>query len=157
MKKSLKRLIFRALLASLSSTWHICTQSTLLHELAYTNQNSIESTPSKEALEAYNERGFTAVHEAVVRVNTNMVKDLILNGADINARIKTSIPWHKNTHYDFAETAIHLAVRTKNFMLVALLIKLGADTTLTNNQNKTARMLAEELGYNRISSLFKIN
>lgn len=62
--------------------------------------------------------------------NRKKIREMILNGADVNAKDKDG--W----------TALMLATDNKDFKTVELLLKLGADIDLQNDEGQTALMIA---------------
>ena len=76
--------------------------------------------------------GFSALHYAVYRNNSDLVKKLIAGEADLNIKSKS----------DKSETPLHLALRKENIEIIKILLKATTITdTLMNANNETAKEL----------------
>lgn len=72
-----------------------------------------------------NENGLTALIAAVINHRTDVVKRLLLEGADVNRQDR------------FKKVPLHITVRENNSELTRLLLNAGADINIKNNENKT--------------------
>lgn len=88
--------------------------------------------------------GFTALHEAIMRRDEEMVKALLDCGADANAPLKTWTPTRRSSH-DFhfepalvGATPFWLAARFTEPGVMRLLIKHGADPLFVQHSDEVA-------------------
>lgn len=79
------------------------------------------------------------MHQAILSKQGNIIKELLQNGADVNA-----------TAFDLQETPLHTAVRQNYKPAVAELIRHGADPEARNTEGQTVRQLARSLGRVRL-------
>ena len=79
------------------------------------------------------EGGWTALHWATMYNRTNVVKQLLHEGADVNRQSK-----YKN------KTPLHLAAKSNSTEAARLLMGNGADINLKNYENKTPLDEAKE-------------
>ena len=77
--------------------------------------------------------GWTALHCASWFNQTDVIKHLLHEGADVN----------RQTRYT-KDTPLHLAVQTNKTEAARILIESGADVNLINNKNKTPLDLADK-------------
>ena len=77
-------------------------------------------------------KGSTSLHWAAYNKNYSLCKLLIQAGANVNVKAATGF------------TPLHWAAYTDAADIVTLLITHGADLSLTDNNNQTARAVAEE-------------
>ena len=89
------------------------------------------------------DHGRTTLMYAAAAGDTDTMRDLIAEGAPINAR----------THTD--ATALMFAAHEGHADAVALLLEMGADTTIANNNNDTALILAQEQGHDAIVAMLR--
>lgn len=76
-------------------------------------------------------RGMTALHWASLRGSWEIVQDLIMSGADLDARVTRS-----------GETALHLAARCGQEAVVSVLLDAGCDWCVFSSSNLTPMDLA---------------
>ena len=72
------------------------------------------------------EIGRTALHRATAFNQTDVIKRLLHEGADVNRQIRF-----------FKNTPLHMAVQNNSTEAVRLLLDNGADINLKNDDNKT--------------------
>lgn len=77
--------------------------------------------------------GFRIIWRAARDGDLDMVRILIREGQDCNEQTQ-----------EFKNSPLHLAAREGHFLIVRLLVELGADRQLLNYQGKTCLVLAEE-------------
>ena len=74
------------------------------------------------------------------------VRRLVVKGADVNARATKKPPMGLTTLNSIGATPFLLAARTADFELMRLLVELGADPKLPNQDNTTPLMVAAGVG-----------
>lgn len=90
---------------------------------------------------AQNEQKIRPIHAAVANGNLEIVKMLLENGVDVNARQEAGV------------TALHSAAHRGNLALVELLVEYGADMVLETAEGKNAADLAREAGHEGLVDL----
>ena len=70
--------------------------------------------------------GRTALHRAAASNQTDVIKRLLLEGADVNRKIRF-----------FKNTPLHMAAENNSTEAVRFLLDNGADINLKNDDNKT--------------------
>ena len=71
--------------------------------------------------------GYTALYWAVFNNHTEVVDELLGNGADVNVR---------NSSYDW--TPLHAAAHSNNTDMIKVLLEHGAERSIRNNRGETA-------------------
>ena len=71
--------------------------------------------------------GYTALYWAVFNNHTEVVDELLGNGADVNVR---------NSSYDW--TPLHAAAHNNNTDMMKVLLRHGAEPSIRNNRGETA-------------------
>ena len=71
--------------------------------------------------------GYTALYWAVFNNHTEVVDELLENGADVNVR---------NSSYDW--TPLHAAAHSNNTDMIKVLLEHGAERSIRNNRGETA-------------------
>ena len=79
------------------------------------------------------EGGWTALHRATAFNQTDVIKRLLHEGADVNRQIRF-----------FKNTPLHMAAEYNKTEAVRLLLDNGADINLKNDNNKTALDVARK-------------
>lgn len=74
-----------------------------------------------------------------------LVKKLAAKGANLNATISRKVNLNNTRAYEYGATPFFLAALTADAELMKTLVALGADPSLTNNENSTALMMAAGL------------
>ena len=87
------------------------------------------------------DHGRTTLMYAAAAGDTDTMRDLVAEGAPVNARTHTGA------------TALMFAAAEGHADAVALLLEMGADTAAANNNNDTALILAQERGHGAIVSM----
>jgi ankyrin repeat protein len=86
--------------------------------------------------------GKTPLHDAVSKGQLTVVRFLLDNGAQVNARSKSPFPgW----------TALHFAATSGNKAMIELLVASGADVNAVSDQNGTALHIAARNGYQAVA------
>ena len=106
---------------------HIETLRLLLHHWVWTY-----------GADGRDDHGRTALMYAAAAGDTDTMRDLIQEGAPVNARTHTGA------------TALMFAAHEGHADAVAFLLEMEADTTAANNNGDTALILAQEQGHNDI-------
>lgn len=94
--------------------------------------------------------GMTALHAAVDTDKTNLVKALIRQTANVNARLTKGLPFRRGDYvaraYYVGATPLWLAAKDGKLELIRLLADAGADTRLGTEGGITPLMVAAGLG-----------
>ena len=94
-------------------------------------------------MNAKDENGKTALHRAAQGGNVDIVKVLIVKGADVNAKDNDG------------ETALHWAAQEGHFEVAKVLIEKGADVGAKDKNNETAIEVAIRHGHHQIAELIE--
>ena len=78
--------------------------------------------------------GIQPIHAAAANGNLNILRHLLTQGADPNARQQTGL------------TPLHTAAHSNNAQMAQLLLEFGADPSLTDDSGQTPAALAQTLG-----------
>ena len=115
---------------------------TLLESIANGNIQNVQASISSgiNINEKINQLGWTALHAAVMFKQIDIVKLLIQNHADVNAKD------------DSGQTPLFLAVESGQTDTVDLLIENNADVNITTNNGENALSQAQKIGLTSISN-----
>ena len=108
------------------------------------------SCMSKADINGYDWHGRTAVQHALLNNNSEVIKILLENGADINACYKQD-----KLEYKQEDTLLHYAAENGDFCLVDRLIHYGADIKAMTKTGITPYIRAYERGHQEICALLK--
>src|SRR5216684_553873 len=136
----------------------------------------LRDAPARSALDSRSKDGFTALHFACFFGQPEAARLLIESGAAVDAVAANPtqvMPLHSaassrnleaarllldhgatvNARQQGGWVAIHAAAQNGDRPMVELLLKLGADPKLANDQGKTSAMVAREKGHAEIAAL----
>ncbi|XP_063222406.1 ankyrin repeat and SAM domain-containing protein 3-like isoform X2 [Bacillus rossius redtenbacheri] len=105
----------------------------------------LQSSP-QEALEAVDDRGWTALFYAAHMGQLECLQVLIQHKCDVNTIASQS-----------GETALMVAVRCGNMDFVKVLLRCGADATVVTGSGTSALSVAEALGFMEVADVLWIN
>jgi ankyrin repeat protein len=92
-----------------------------------------EPLPADASPSDRNDRGYTALHDAVVRGDSQRIAALASRGADVNAQIRSDEPFSS----EWGATPLHLAARDGRPEIVETLIKAGAKVEAVDDRGAT--------------------
>ncbi len=92
---------------------------------------------------AKNPTQLQAIHAAAANGNLNILRQLLENGADANARQQKGF------------TPLHTAADNNSPDMAQLLIQFGADPTIADDSDQTPAHLAQEKGYDQLLPILK--
>lgn len=105
-----------------------------MDELITLGNTCFDPLPEKVSKTDRNDRGYTALHDAVIRGDRARVQALLVAGADINAAIRSGEPYSS----EWGATPLHLAARDGRREIVELLLQNGAKTNIADDRGATA-------------------
>lgn len=155
------------------------TQEITIYEAAAAGLTTVVSElleESPELLNAFSEHGFTPLGMATHFGNAEIVRYLLVNGADVNLPSQNGYnvyPLHAAVGANFDEiakmlveggaevnvlqssrtTPLHSAAQNGNIEMLILLLENGARIDIKNDFGKTAADLAAEKGFTEISKI----
>jgi ankyrin repeat protein len=80
-----------------------------------------------------NDRGYSAIHDAVARGQAERLQSLIRQGGDVNDQIRSDEPYSS----EWGATPLHLAARDGRLEIVDVLLKAGARADIADDRGST--------------------
>jgi ankyrin repeat protein len=93
-----------------------------------------DALPADASPNDRNDRGYTPLHDAVIRGELERLRSLLAAGADVNAPIRSNEPYSS----EWGATPLHLAARDGRAEIVDLLLEAGARVDAQDDRGATA-------------------
>ncbi len=102
-------------------------------ELIWIGNTCFESNAPEASPTTRSAIGLTTLHEAVIAENVSAVRQLLLQGAEVNAGVRSNETFSP----EWGSTALHYAACTGNVEIAQLLISAGAKVNVANDRGIT--------------------